>query len=127
MVVCNLRKARRKWARLTRELSREGADARTSSHIYLAVVQSVLLYRSEIWFMTPHIVRVLGGFYHRVVCRLTGSQPWRGRDEVWLYRPLEDAMVEAELQEVDTYVSRHQNTVAQNIATKPIMNLCLAA
>ena len=36
-------------------------------------------------------------------------------------------MTEAGLQESDTYVSRHQNTVAQYIATRPIMDLCLAA
>ena len=30
-------------------------------------------------------------------------------------------------QEVETYVSHHQNTVAQYIATRPIMDLCLVA
>ena len=36
-------------------------------------------------------------------------------------------MVDPGLQEVDTYVSRLQNTVAKYIATRPIMDLCLAA
>ena len=36
-------------------------------------------------------------------------------------------MAEAGLQEVDTYVSHRQNTVAQYILTRPIMELCLAA
>ena len=31
------------------------------------------------------------------------------------------------MQEVETYVSCHQNTVAQFIASRPIMDLCLAA
>ena len=31
------------------------------------------------------------------------------------------------MQEVETYVFRLQNTVAQYIATRPIMDLCLAA
>ena len=35
-------------------------------------------------------------------------------------------MAERGLQEVKTQVSRHQNTVAQHIATRPIMDLCLA-
>ena len=34
-------------------------------------------------------------------------------------------MAEAGLQEVDTYVSHHQNTFSQYIATSPIMDLCL--
>ena len=36
-------------------------------------------------------------------------------------------MVKALLQEVETYVSRRQNMVAKFIATRPIMDLCLAA
>ena len=36
-------------------------------------------------------------------------------------------MLEVGLQELETYVSRHQNTVVQYIATRPIMDLCLAA
>ena len=35
-------------------------------------------------------------------------------------------MSEVGLQEVETYVSRRQNTVAQYIATWPMMELCLA-
>ena len=46
-MVRNLRRTRQKWAQLTQILSREGADAQTLGHIYLAVVQLVLLYRSE--------------------------------------------------------------------------------
>ena len=46
-VVRNLRYARQKWEQLTDVLIREGADAQTLGHIYLAVVQSVLIYGSE--------------------------------------------------------------------------------
>ena len=81
-VVRNMRKAQRKSARVTRVLIREAVDAWTSGQIYLALVQSVLLYISETWVMTPHTRRVLGGFHHRVAHRLTGRQPRRGRDEV---------------------------------------------
>ena len=38
----NLRKAQRKWVRLTRIFIREGADTWTLGQIYFAVVQSVL-------------------------------------------------------------------------------------
>ena len=36
-------------------------------------------------------------------------------------------MVEAGLQEVDTYVSLCHNTVAQFVATRPTFDLCLAS
>ena len=34
-------------------------------------------------------------------------------------------MAEAGLQEVETYVSRRQNIVAQYFVTRPIMDLCM--
>ena len=108
-------------------LRREGSDARTLGRIYVTVVQAVMIYGSETWVITPYIGRVLGGFHHRVACRLTGRQPWRGQGGGWVYLLLEDAIAEAGLMEVDTYVSRLQNTVAQFIANRTIMDLCLEA
>ena len=126
-MVRNLRRSRKKWARLPWVLIREGADARTLGEIYLVMVQAVLLYGSEIWVLTPRMQRVLGGFHHIVARKLTRQQPQKVWDVGWVYPPLEDVMVEAGLQEVETYVSHHQNTVAQYIATRPIMDLCLVA
>ena len=81
-VLRKLRKAQRKWERLTRLLSREGSDSWTLGQIYLVVVQLVMLYRSETWVMKPRIRRVLGVFHHRVARRLTGRKPRRGREGV---------------------------------------------
>ena len=52
-VVRNLRKARQKWAQLTRVTEREGGYARLPGQIYLVVIQLVMLYRSETWVMNP--------------------------------------------------------------------------
>ena len=46
---------------------------------------------------------------------------------MWVYPPLAEAMSKAGLQEIETYFSRHQNTVSQYIATRPIMDMCLVA
>ena len=46
-VISNLWRERHNWLRLTRVLSREGADDRTSVQIYLAMVQLVMMYRLE--------------------------------------------------------------------------------
>ena len=106
---------------------REGADAWTSGIIYGAVVQAVMMYGLETWVMTPCIGRFWGGFHHRVVLRMTGRQPHIGRDGGWVYPLLEDTMTEAVLQEVETYVSCIYKKVAHFIATRPIMDLCLAS
>ena len=71
--------------------------------------------------------RVMGGLHHRVAHILMGQKPQNGRDGRWFYPPTEDAMAEAGLQEVETYVSCRQNTVAQYIATRPITDLCMVA
>ena len=77
--------------------------------------------------MTQLIGRVLGGLHHRVACRLTGCQHRQGRDDVWVYPPIEHAITEKGLQEVENYIYHHQNIVAQFIATRPNMDLYLAA
>ena len=55
--------------------------------------------------------RVLDRFHHKVARRVTGWQPRKGRYKGWFYPPLEYAMAEAGLQEMETYVSGRQNTV----------------
>ena len=126
-MVRNLRRARHKWARLTRVLSREGVDDRTLGHIDLAVVLLLLLFGSETWVLTPHMEKVLGGFHHTVDRRLIGRQPRKGQDGGWVYPLMEDVMAEVGLQEVETYFSCRQNTVEKYIVTRPIMDLCLVA
>ena len=88
-MVGNLQRERQKWEKLMRVMGIEGAYARTSGEIDLAVVQSLMLYRSETWVMNPHIGKVLVGFHHRVALRLTGKKPRQGRDGVWPSPPAE--------------------------------------
>ena len=77
--------------------------------------------------MTICIGRVLGGFHNMVDQRLIGRQHWIGRDGTWIYPPLEDAMAEAGLQEVETYAYFLHYTFVQFIDTRTIMDLYLAA
>ena len=70
---------------------------------------------------------MLGGFHHRVACRLTGRKLQKGQYGDWVYPLLEDAIAEASLKEVETYVYCRQNTLSQYTATRPMVDLCLAA
>ena len=72
MVVKNLWREKEKWARPSRVLGREVADACTLGRIYVAVVQAVLIYGLETWVTKMRIGRVFGGFHHRVAHRMTG-------------------------------------------------------
>ena len=93
-VVHNFRREQQKWARLSRVLNREGADAQTLGRIDVEVVQAVMLYGSEMWVMTLRTGRVLGGLYNRVARRMTWRKPHRRRDGEWVYPPLEEAMAD---------------------------------
>ena len=51
-------------------------------------------------------------------CKLNGT---------WVYPPIGVALAMVGLEWIRVYIARHQNTVAQYIATHPIMDLCLEA
>ena len=71
--------------------------------------------------------RALSTFIHGAARRLTGRQPRRGRDRKWHYPSLEGAMKEAGLTDVRTSIQRRQNTVAEYIYTRPLLDLCKGA
>ena len=85
-----------------------------------------MMYESETWVITTCIRRVLGRFHHRVAHSLTGKQPRQEKDGLWTYTLMEDVTAEAMLQEVETFISRCQNTVTQFITTRHIIDLCIA-
>ena len=51
-VLCNIRKSRQVWGRISKLLWREGADPTVLEKFYHAVVQTVLLFGAETWVIT---------------------------------------------------------------------------
>ena len=74
--------------------------------------------------MIPPMGRSLGSFQHRVVRLITGRHTKRWVDGSWGYPPVDTAMEEAWFEEMGAYVLKRQNTVAQYIATRPVLDLC---
>ena len=126
-VAGNLAKARRSWGRLQRILGREGATPRISGSFFKAVVQQVLLFGAETWVVTPKMERAVSGFLHGAARRLTGRQARRGKNGDWYYPSLEGAIREAGLTDIRKSIANRQNTVAQYIATRPLLDLCEGA
>ena len=126
-VAGKIRKARASWGRLARVLGREGADPKVSRSFYTAVTQQVLLCGAESWVLTKNMESALDAFQGRVARRLTGRQPRRGRDGKWFYPYLAGALKEAGAVRARTSVLLRNNTVAQFIATQPILGLCEVA
>ena len=91
------------------------------------MVQQVLLFGAETWVVTPRMERGLSGFIHGAARRMTGRQARRGRNSAWHYPSLEGAMRESVLTKIRKSIANRQNTVAQYIATRPLLDLCEGA
>ena len=120
----NLQKSSKSWVRMSRNLSREGADPKVSGQFFKAVVQAVLLFGTEMWFLNPCMERNLSRFQHRVDQWLTMRQTRLRGEGIWEYPPLVAAMAEAGFKEIGVYVTRRHNMAAQYIVTRPIMYIC---
>ena len=125
VVVVHLKKAQRRREQISRILKWEGVYPIILRKLYKAVVKDTLLFGEETWVMTPRIGKTLGGFHHRVAGRLEGIQPRQDTGGRWVYLPLDAAMAEVGLEEVELYILCRQNTVAHYIENCLILELCL--
>ena len=119
----NLRKARKRWAMVSRLLAREGASPKVSASFYKAIVQSTLLYGSETWVITSPILKALDGFHHRIARRLANQRP-RRRKGKWVYPPIQGALQATGLLTVAEYIRRRQATIRKYVVDRPIYSLC---
>ena len=104
-----------------------GGKSWASGTFFKAVVEATFFFGSNIWVMTPNIVRTLGGFHHRVSLFIVVMKPRRYVTGQWVYPPLEVDVSAMGPGGVEAYVLRRQNTIDQYIATQTIMELCLVA
>ena len=117
----NLKKAKSRWGLVRRVLTREGASPRVSAMFYKAVVQTVLLYGAETWNVTRGMLSVLDSFHNRMARALTGRKPvYVAETEEWIYPPTGNAMEEAGLWSMETYLQRRRRYLVEYIATHPL-------
>ena len=87
-------KARGTWARVGQVLRRENAPPRVSAKFYKAIVQSVLLYGSETWVLSPAVLARLEGFHIHAAYRMAKEHvPRQGPNQQWVY-PSSEAVLE---------------------------------
>jgi hypothetical protein len=70
----NISLARQKWARCSRILARDGPTATVSGMFFRVIVQTVLLFRSEMWVVTPTLLQSLESFHHAIARRISGKR-----------------------------------------------------
>ena len=95
-----------------------------SGNFYKAVAQAVLILGAETWVLTQRMEKALDIFQSRVAMSLTGKHPRQRTNGSWYYPPLEEALGEAGMEGIRKSVTRTQNTFAQYIVTRPILDLC---
>lgn len=126
--VChNLQKAQKQWAKIARVLSREGGmRPKVCGSFYKAVVQQALLYCCETWVVSDAMLTALRGFHHRIARQISGlTASYCVSTDTWTYPPIADALQKAGLHTIEEYIQNCQNTLAETIATHPILDLCL--
>ena len=99
----NLTKACRVWARISRVLRAENASARVCGMFYKATVQSVLLFGSETWVLSPVTLQWLEGSYVKAASRMTGLLPKKVGGS-WKFPKTKTVLAAAGLHTIKHYV-----------------------
>lgn len=124
-VVYNLNRARRRWAQVSRVLTRQGANSKIAGYFYKAVCQSVLLYGCETWVVSQSILRSLEGFHHQVARRLSFQRirldPNTGE---WIYPPAHLALQSAGLFSMPEYLQRRRQYLVNWVQNRPLFRNC---
>jgi hypothetical protein len=122
-------KARRTWARVGQVLRRGNAPPRVSAKFYKAIVQSVLLYRSETWVLSSAVLARLEGFHLRAAYRMAKKHvPRRGPNQQWVYPPSDTKVLEeCGLHTIGHYIDVRRETIAKYVVGRSIFAECQGA
>ena len=118
-------KARKCWARVGRVLKGENAAPKVCGAFYRAIVQSVLLFGSETWTISPAQLARLEGFHARAAWRMAKvNVPRRGPGHTWIYPSTADALAEVGLLTMEDYIKRRRQTIVAWVVDRPLFAAC---
>ena len=121
-------KARGTWARIGQVLRRENAPPRVSAKFYKAIVQSVLLYGSETWVLSPAVLARLEGFHIRAAYRMAKEHvPRRGPNQQWVYPSSDAVLEECGMHTIGHYIDVRRETIAKYVVGRSIFAECQGA
>jgi hypothetical protein len=64
---------------------KKGANPKIMGTFYKTIIQSVLLYGSESWVISNHMMRALRSFHWRCAQYITGKHIWQDSNGNWHY------------------------------------------
>jgi hypothetical protein len=95
---------------------------------YKAVAQTVLLFGSETWVVTPSMMNMLESFHRQVARRISGRSPvYLRREEQWSYPSFGNAYEKTGMYTVEEYITRRRNIIVDYAASHPLFTLCCEA
>jgi hypothetical protein len=103
----------------------ENAPPHACSKFYKATVQSILLFGSKTWNLSPSSLKLLEGFHIRAAWRMTGKRPVKLRDGTWTYPNLVQVLEDAGLKTVARYIAVGMQLIANYIVNKPSFMTCV--
>ena len=112
---------------IARVLAKTGATVRARDVMYKVMAQSVILYGSGSCVVKGKIIKVLEGFHHREIRRITGMTATCGAGREWEYLLVVVTLEAAGLQPIIDYIRRQYTTIAENLACCPIYELYVEA
>ena len=123
----NLARARCVWARISRVLR---AEKNASTHVcgmfYKATVQSVLLFGSKTWVLSPATLKRLEGFHAKAARRMTGLLP-KLVGGSWKFPKTNTVLATASLHTIEHYVQVRRAHIMRWVIDRPILKLCRMA
>jgi hypothetical protein len=123
----NLQKARMKWGRISRLLTREGTYPKAMATFYKAIVQSVLLYGAESWVINKEVERRLQSFHHccaRYIAREHIQQDENGN---WTSPPSDRILKKVGLCTIQEYIKHRKATIQKYVNTIDLLQKCQAS
>ncbi len=106
----------------------ENAPPRVSAKFYKAIVQSVLLYGSETWVLSPAALARLEGFHLRAAYRMAKKHvPRRGPNQQWVYPPSDKVLEECGMHTIGHYIDVLRETIATYVVGRSIFVECQGA
>ncbi len=112
------------WGQVSCVLRAENALPKVYGMFCKATVQAVLLFRSELWKLSPSSLKSLEGFHTRAAHRMAGKEPTRNLDGTWTFPSSIDVLKAVGLWMIDHYIGVCQETIARFIVNQPLFVLC---
>ena len=101
-------------------------DATTYGIFYVAMVQYVLIFSSDMQVVMPIILKVIDSLHNKASGRISIRVPWRHRNIILVYPLIGQALVGTLLYPTRYYSIRQQYDVVQHISTHTIIEITVA-